>query len=192
MAVVTIGFMGSLASIRDVQSALMRLGYDVGPAGADNILGPRTTAAVRKFQQDVFPAAGPVDGKPGPLTRNALEQRAAALATPPAPPVRLSQAIGPAGAMSITATSARAVAAQLAAEQRPPSLSDLLRTPGGVDFGAELVEGQSPPPGPVADFFRSGPVGLEERPMSPIKIAAAVGVAAIVVWGLYRWRKAAA
>lgn len=190
MAVVTIGFIGELASIRDVQNALMRLGYSVGPAGADNILGPATTAAVRKFQADAFPQAGPVDGKPGPLTRRALEQRVASLVTPSAPPPRLSQALGPAGAMSITATSARAVAAQLAAQQKPPSLSDLLRTPGGVDFGGAFESSPAPAADGGADFFRSGPVGLDERPTSPLKIAAAVGVVGILVWGFFKWRKA--
>lgn len=135
MAIVTIGSIGALTTIREVQQALVRLGYSVGPAGADNILGPATAAAVRKFQADVFPQAGPIDGKPGPITRAALEQRIAALVTPPSPAPRLSVAVGPAGAYSLSATSARAVAAQLAAQaQAPPKLSDLLRPVGGADI----------------------------------------------------------
>lgn len=36
--------------VRDIQSGLARLGYDPGPP--DGHMGPRTAAAIRKYQQD--------------------------------------------------------------------------------------------------------------------------------------------
>jgi len=41
-----------MQSVRDIQIALRRRGYDVGRAGADGILGAATRAAIRKFQAE--------------------------------------------------------------------------------------------------------------------------------------------
>jgi len=41
----------SAADRRQVQATLQRLGYDPGPV--DAIFGPRTRAAIRRFQQDI-------------------------------------------------------------------------------------------------------------------------------------------
>lgn len=51
------------------QKQLLKLGYDLGPAGADGLSGAATVKAVKKFQtdQDLVP-----DGKVGPATRAAL------------------------------------------------------------------------------------------------------------------------
>ncbi|MFG1207023.1 N-acetylmuramidase domain-containing protein [Xanthobacter flavus] len=71
-----------------VQSDLIALGYDLGPAGADGLLGRRTREAVLRFQEAQGLA---VDGKIGPQTKAALlaaiqakgSPRSAAPATPP-------------------------------------------------------------------------------------------------------------
>ena len=55
-------------SIRDIQTRLKQLGYDPGPI--DGINGPRTKAAVRKFQSD---QGLTVDGIVGPNTTAAFE-----------------------------------------------------------------------------------------------------------------------
>jgi len=39
-----------LETIKGIQEALIKLGYDVGPSGADGIWGPCTVEAVRRFQ----------------------------------------------------------------------------------------------------------------------------------------------
>lgn len=39
-------------TVRQIQKALIDRGYDVGPAGTDNILGADTKAALQKFQKD--------------------------------------------------------------------------------------------------------------------------------------------
>lgn len=39
-------------SVREVQRRLMDRGYSVGKTGADGLIGPATTAAVRAFQED--------------------------------------------------------------------------------------------------------------------------------------------
>jgi len=46
------------AYVRDVQQALIDLGYSVGTAGVDNILGGDTRAAIKKFQTDKGLAVG--------------------------------------------------------------------------------------------------------------------------------------
>lgn len=56
-----------LRTLRGVQDALARLGYDVGPL--DGVMGAKTRAAVVAFQ--VASLLKP-DGAPGPLTREAL------------------------------------------------------------------------------------------------------------------------
>ncbi|BCH32647.1 hypothetical protein MesoLjLc_45770 [Mesorhizobium sp. L-8-10] len=55
----------------DVQRALIALGYDLGPTGADGIPGRRTTAAVRQFQADRGLAVK-WPGTIGPITLAAL------------------------------------------------------------------------------------------------------------------------
>lgn len=52
-------------AVRDVQQALMALGYALPKYGADGIRGPETKAAVSKFQTDNNLT---VDGDPGPET----------------------------------------------------------------------------------------------------------------------------
>lgn len=59
----------------EIQRALIALGYDVGPAGADGRIGSGTRSAVRAFQR----AYGlVVDGDPGRQTQAALKQALAA------------------------------------------------------------------------------------------------------------------
>ena len=47
--------------VRRVQSALISRGYDVGNAGADNVLGAATKAALVKFQRDNGLPVGQMD-----------------------------------------------------------------------------------------------------------------------------------
>ena len=58
-------------AVRDVQQALMALGYKLPQHGADGIRGPETVAAVKEFQQANNLA---VDGDPGPETVAALNK----------------------------------------------------------------------------------------------------------------------
>ena len=53
-------------AVRDVQQALEKLGYSVGPTGLDGIRGKYTIGAVKAFQRDNPPLE--VDGDPGPET----------------------------------------------------------------------------------------------------------------------------
>ncbi len=57
------------APVFELQAHLGRLGYDLGPARADGILGKDTAAAIRKFQGDVKLT---VDGVAGPVTQHAV------------------------------------------------------------------------------------------------------------------------
>ena len=41
---------GGTSRVRDIQAGLQRLGYD--PGAADGRMGPKTSAAIRKYQQD--------------------------------------------------------------------------------------------------------------------------------------------
>lgn len=56
-------------TIKAIQNALIAKGYDVGPKGADGILGPNTRKAVTKYQNDnnIKPT-----GFPGRITRGKL------------------------------------------------------------------------------------------------------------------------
>jgi peptidoglycan hydrolase-like protein with peptidoglycan-binding domain len=51
-ALVRVGAVTYSQMVQIVQSALVASGYDVGPLGADGILGPKTTEAIRKYQID--------------------------------------------------------------------------------------------------------------------------------------------
>src|SRR5919197_3014040 len=55
--------------VRQLQRALVRHGYSVGPAGVDGRFGPRTRIAVRRAQRHHHIK---VDGVVGPATRRAL------------------------------------------------------------------------------------------------------------------------
>jgi hypothetical protein len=59
------------AYIRRYQTALMFLGYNVGPTGADGKYGPNTAAAVKAFQTHA--GLSPVDGEAGAATAAALD-----------------------------------------------------------------------------------------------------------------------
>jgi peptidoglycan hydrolase-like protein with peptidoglycan-binding domain len=58
--------------VRKIQEDLMKLGYDVGPDGADGEYGDNTMLAVMKFQRDK--GLTPVDGEVGDDTRKALRE----------------------------------------------------------------------------------------------------------------------
>ena len=55
--------------VRKLQNALMSAGYDVGSSGVDGKFGPATSAAVKKYQQDMGLSA---DGIAGEKTQTAL------------------------------------------------------------------------------------------------------------------------
>lgn len=59
------------AAVKELQSWLIQLGYDLGKWGADGDFGDATEMAVRKFQKD---RGCEVDGKVGPETLTALEK----------------------------------------------------------------------------------------------------------------------
>jgi muramidase (phage lysozyme)/lysophospholipase L1-like esterase len=65
----SVGWKG--AGVMDVQKALMALGYDLGPRGADGIRGKFTIAAINKYQAD---RNLKVDGDAGPETVTALNK----------------------------------------------------------------------------------------------------------------------
>lgn len=56
----------------DLQKMLIKLGYDLGPAGADGILGKKTAAATKEFQ--MVKGIKPADGVLTPTTIEALVQ----------------------------------------------------------------------------------------------------------------------
>lgn len=58
-------------NVREIQQLLLALGYDLGPAEADGILGRRTIAAVAAFQAD-FAVGVKWPGTIGPKTEAAL------------------------------------------------------------------------------------------------------------------------
>ncbi len=79
------------ADVAELQRLLTASGFDTGPA--DGAFGPRTTDAVRAFQQSRGLA---VDGEVGPGTRAALEAHATSDATSGSRPVLRQGANGPA------------------------------------------------------------------------------------------------
>lgn len=67
--------------VQAVQSALIASGYDVGPTGADGKLGPKTTAAIKKYQADHgLTPTGSVDD----ATKDVLGAATAAVVSTPA------------------------------------------------------------------------------------------------------------
>ena len=58
-----------LTSPQDIQNALLKLGYDLGPAGADGVIGIKTKLAIQAFQSANGLAA---DGVVGPMTKSKL------------------------------------------------------------------------------------------------------------------------
>lgn len=76
--------------VRQLQSVLIRLGYDCGRWGADGDFGDATELAVRAFQRDHGLTA---DGQCGPKTCAALEKALAKLNTPAQKP-RLVEIVG--------------------------------------------------------------------------------------------------
>lgn len=70
--------------VKECQEDLIKLGYDVGPKGADSIFGAKTEAAVKKFQQEHKDADGKqlkVDGVVGQRTWWALDNAIAQIGT---------------------------------------------------------------------------------------------------------------
>jgi len=56
--------------VRDIQSGLQRLGYD--PGSADGRMGPKTSAAIRKYQQD---NGMTVDGRPSQAVLDSIRSK---------------------------------------------------------------------------------------------------------------------
>ncbi len=85
-AAATVGHNASSWSTQQIQGALIHLGYDLGPSGADGDYGPATTAAVHKFEVDhglgvdVGIAGGQVVGKLAQLTAAPVAPAPAGLA----------------------------------------------------------------------------------------------------------------
>ncbi len=57
-------------TVRDIQAGLQRLGYNPGPA--DGRMGPKTAAAIRKYQQDNGMAA---DGQPSQAVLDSIRAK---------------------------------------------------------------------------------------------------------------------
>ena len=56
--------------VRDIQSGLQRLGYN--PGSADGRMGPKTSAAIRKYQQD---NGMTVDGRPSQAVLDSIRSK---------------------------------------------------------------------------------------------------------------------
>jgi hypothetical protein len=88
-------------AVVDVQKDLIKLGYSVGPSGADGQLGAYTDSAIRKFQTD---NSLTVDGIVGPQTRAKIQETLAARfpSTPTDPPRTIP--VSPSGIPSTAVT----------------------------------------------------------------------------------------
>jgi hypothetical protein len=64
---------GGVLDPKELQRALISLGYDIGPAGADGIFGERTRLALKKFEKDVLVPDAWCDGYPDQYTVPRLE-----------------------------------------------------------------------------------------------------------------------
>ena len=62
---------GGNATVRDIQAGLQRLGYS--PGAADGRMGPKTSAAIRKYQQD---NGLTVDGQPSQAVSDSIHAKA--------------------------------------------------------------------------------------------------------------------
>ena len=67
-------------AVRELQTMLLKLGYDLGPCGIDGDFGKATEAAVRSFQADHRLT---VDGIAGPATYGELEKSVNAISVKP-------------------------------------------------------------------------------------------------------------
>lgn len=79
-------------SPKNIQTALIAKGYDLGPAGADGVWGRASIAATKLFQGD---HGLKVDGIVGPATLKALQEAGAlprTISLQPAPPVWFHEA----------------------------------------------------------------------------------------------------
>ena len=69
------------AAVTDLQTMLLKLGYDLGPCGIDGDFGKATEAAVKSFQSD---HRLEVDGVVGPVTYGELERAVSSVSGKPA------------------------------------------------------------------------------------------------------------
>jgi len=69
----TNGFKGNLAP-KDLQQGLLWLGFDLGPCGADGVIGKKTKAALLSFEKSVDVPEEHQDGVPDQHTLPALEK----------------------------------------------------------------------------------------------------------------------
>lgn len=75
----TNGTVREIYTVKDIQQALIDLGYNLGPRGADGIMGEKTKAAIRDFQAKAGIA---VDGVVGPRTAAELQKALGKLGLP--------------------------------------------------------------------------------------------------------------
>jgi osmotically inducible lipoprotein OsmB len=64
------GGSGGNATVRDIQAGLLRLGYNPGPA--DGRMGPKTSAAIRQYEQD---NSMQVDGQPSAAVLDSIRSK---------------------------------------------------------------------------------------------------------------------
>lgn len=89
------GYQNGSAELRSFQEKLIQMGHDLGPTGADSVLGPKTVLATKHEQRLAGPNGYPKgnlrdDGIPGPASMGYLDwwlvgrHQTAPAATPPA------------------------------------------------------------------------------------------------------------